>query len=131
MHIMQIPFSLFFGVITTQKSVQYRLKQIEMIVLKINKRFGSSHNKVSSDIDSNTANKFIEYLEARAMRRRKFAGEDRAKYALYIEIIAFNIRLLMTKALIYGAVIAKRSIEILSELNSELKVSLGVIIQGL
>ena len=34
-----------------------------------------------------------------------------AKYALYIEIIAFNIRLLMTKALIYGAVIAKRSIE--------------------
>lgn len=59
------------------------------------------------------------------MLRRKFAGEDRAKYALYIEIIAFSIRLLMTKALIYGAVIAKRSIEILSKLNSELKVSLG------
>ena len=128
---MQIPFSLFFGVITTQKSVQYRLKQIEMIVLKINKRFGSSHNKVSSDIDSNTANKFIEYFEARAMLRRKFSGGDRAKYALHIEIIAFSIRLLMTKALIYGAVIAKRSIEMLSELNSELKVSLGVIIQGL
>ena len=102
-----------------------------MIVLKINKRFGSSRNKVSSDIDSNTANKFIKYLEACAMLRRKFSREDRAKYALYIEIIAFSIRLLMTKALIYGAVIAKRSIEILSELNSELKVSLGVIIQGL
>ena len=128
---MQIPFSLFLEIITTQKIVQYRLKQIEMIVLKINKRFGSSHNKVSSDIDSNMANKFIEYLEVRgAMLRRKFSGGDMAKYALYIEIIAFNIRLLMTKALIYGAVIAKRSIEMLSELNSELKVSLGVIIQG-
>lgn len=102
-----------------------------MIVLKINKRFGSSRNKVSSDIDSNTVNKFIEYLKARAMLRRKFSGGDRAKYALHIEIIAFSIRLLMTKALIYGAVIAKRSIEILFELNSELKVSLGVIIQGL
>jgi|GEM_PF-1226903 hypothetical protein len=128
---MQIPFSLFLEVITTQKSVQYRLKQIEMIVLKINKRFGSSRNKVSSDIDSNTANKFIKYLEACAMLRRKFSGGDKAKYALYIEIIVFSIRLLMTKALMYGAVMAKRSIEILFELNSELKVSLGVIIQGL
>lgn len=102
-----------------------------MIVLKINKRFESSHNQVSSDIDSNTANKFIEYLEACAMLRRKFSGEDRTKYALYIEIIVFSIRLLMTKALMYGAVMAKRSIEILFELNSELKVSRGVIIQGL
>ena len=102
-----------------------------MIVLKINKRFESSRNQVSSDIDSNTANKFIEYLEACAMLRRKFSGEDRTKYALYIEIIVFSIRLLMTKALMYGAVMAKRSIEILFELNSELKVSLGVIIQGL
>ena len=128
---MQIPFSLFLEVITTQKSVQYRLKQIEMIVLKINKRFGSSRNKVSSDIDSNTENKFIKYLEACAMLRRKFSGGDKAKYALYIEIIVFSIRLLMIKALMYGAVMAKISIEILFELNSELKVSLGVIIQGL
>ena len=69
-----------------------------MIVLKISKRFGSSRNKVSSDIDSNTANKFIEYLEARAMRRRKFSGEDRAKYALYIEIIAFSITIARDKS---------------------------------
>lgn len=98
MHIMQIPFSLFLEIITTQKSVQYRLKQIEMIVLKINKRFGSSHNKVSSDIDSNTANKFIEYLEARAMLCKQFSGGDRAKYGLYIEIIAFSITIAHDKS---------------------------------
>ena len=69
-----------------------------MIVLKINKRFGSSHNKVSSVIDSNTANKFIEYLKARVMRRRKFSGGDRAKYALHIEIIAFSITIALDKS---------------------------------
>ena len=62
-----------------------------MLIIKINKQFESSHNKVSSNIDSNTADKFIEYLEARTMLRRKFSGGDRTKYALYIEIIALNL----------------------------------------
>ena len=69
-----------------------------MIVLKINKRFGSSHNKVSRDIESNTANKFIEYLEARAMLCKQFSGGDRAKYGLYIEIIAFSITIAHDKS---------------------------------
>jgi hypothetical protein len=69
-----------------------------MIVLKINKRFGSSHNKVSSDIDSNTANNFIEYLEARAILCKQFSGGDRAKYTLYIEIIAFSITIAHDKS---------------------------------
>ena len=102
-----------------------------MLIIKINKQFESSHNKVSSNIDSNTADKFIEYLEARTMLRRKFSGGDRTKYALYIEIIAFSITITHDKSPHLRAVIAKRSIEMLSELNSELKVSLGVIIQGL
>ena len=95
----------------THSITQEQLKQMGILIVKINKQFGSSKNKVSIDISSSEALRFIEYLEARAMLRRKFSGGDMAKYALYIEIIAFNIRLLMTKALIYGAVIAKRSIE--------------------
>lgn len=55
-------------------------------------------NKVSIDISSSEALRFIEYLEARAMLRRKFSGEDRVKYALYIEIIAFSITIAHDKS---------------------------------
>lgn len=82
----------------THSIIQEQLKQMGILIVKINKQFGSSHNKVSSNIDSNTANKFIEYLEARAMLRRKFSGGDRAKYALYIEIIAFSITIAHDKS---------------------------------
>lgn len=128
---MQIPFSFFWGVIMTHSITQEQLKQMGILIVKINKQFGSSKNKVSIDISSSEALRFIEYLEARAMLRRKFSGGDRTKYALYIEIIAFSITITHDKSPHLRAVIAKRSIEMLSELNSGLKVSLGVIIQGL
>ena len=83
------------------------------------------------DINSTEVRRFIEYLDTHAIFFDKLSQGDKAKYASYIELIAFGITMTHDKNRHLRAVIAKRSIEMLSELNSELKVSLGVIIQGL
>jgi len=88
-------------------------------------------NKVSIDISSSEALRFIEYLEARAMLRRKFSGGDRTKYASYIELISLNLMTARHRTSRIQARAVERSMQMMAEINSALKVSLDVIAQGL
>ena len=69
-----------------------------MIVLKINKRFDHQKNKMAVDINSTEVRRFIEYLDTHAIFFDKLSQGDKAKYALYIEIITFSITIAHDKS---------------------------------
>ena len=102
-----------------------------MIVLKINKQFGSSKNKVSIDISSSEALRFIEYLEAHAIFCTKPSSGEKAKYASYIELISLNLMTARHRTSRIQARAVERSMQMMAEINSVLKVPLDVIAQGL